>query len=78
MVVDSDIEPDDDVRIVDFYGGLYAVADMNLKSCEEISEYWKALNIWCENSKYNFGQAQWLEETFIDGLPFSIYMSIQE
>lgn len=78
MAVGPDIEPDDDARIVDFSGGLYAVADMNLNSCEEIPEYWEAINIWFETSKYNLGQAQWLEETSIEGMPFSIYLSIQE
>jgi DNA gyrase inhibitor GyrI len=60
IVVGPDVEPEGDVRIVDFAGGLYAVT-----RCEELSkigQLWQRLAAWQENSEYRSGSHQWLEE----------------
>lgn len=60
IVVDPDVEPEGDVRIVDFGGGLYAVA--RCEGLGNIGQVWKGLVAWREDSKYRGGSHQWLEE----------------
>jgi DNA gyrase inhibitor GyrI len=60
IVVDPDVEPDGDVRIVGFRGGLYAVA--RCEGLGNIGRVWQDLVGWREDSKYRGGSHQWLEE----------------
>ena len=60
LPVDSSVEPEDDLRIVDFEGGLYAVTAF--KNLANIGETWGKLVQWREASKYRTGHHQWLEE----------------
>ena len=58
--VGPEVEPEGEVTIQNFSGGLYAVA-----KCEgvgNIGETWHQLGTWRENSKYSCGRHQWLEE----------------
>jgi DNA gyrase inhibitor GyrI len=60
MVVGEEVEPEGDMKIKEFSGGLYAVTQF--KGLENIGEVWKQLVRWQEDSKYKSGRHQWLEE----------------
>ncbi len=63
MTVDESVQADDEVSIVDFPGGLYAVTRVEVKNpWEDIPGTWQKLVKWMEASKYRHGQHQWLEE----------------
>ncbi len=59
VVVGSEAQPDSEIVIKDFEGGLYAVSTTTLA---EIGENWQKLAAWREGSPYRFGSHQWLEE----------------
>ncbi len=56
----SDSEP----RILDFAGGLYAVArcEVTQGNFDLIDQTWKKLVAWREDSRHDHGAHQWLEE----------------
>jgi DNA gyrase inhibitor GyrI len=55
--------PEEGVRILDFPGGLYAVAHMKASTTrEEIPATWAELVKWVEDSPYRPARHQWLEE----------------
>jgi DNA gyrase inhibitor GyrI len=60
IVVDPDVEPEGDVRIADFQGGLYAVTQC--RGIANIGQMWRELVAWREDSKYRAASHQWLEE----------------
>lgn len=60
IAVGSDVEPEGDVRVQEFSGGLYAVT--RCKGVETIAETWKQLVQWLVSSKYKHASHQWLEE----------------
>jgi DNA gyrase inhibitor GyrI len=60
IVVGPDVEPEGDIAIKEFGGGMYAVAQS--RGLEEIGPVWKSLVLWREDSKYGCGSHQWLEE----------------
>ena len=65
ITVGPDVEPQDDMRVVEFCGGLYAVArllDPFAAPYERIPAGWQALVRWLEDSPYRHGSHQWLEE----------------
>jgi DNA gyrase inhibitor GyrI len=63
MVVDESVEPEGEGRIIDFPGGLYAVARCEVtKPWEDIPGTWQKLVRWRENSRYREASHQWLEE----------------
>ena len=63
ITVDESIQADNEVSIVDFKGGLYAVMRVDVKSpWEDIPPAWGRLVEWRENSKYHEAHHQWLEE----------------
>ena len=63
MTVDEAVQVEGDVRIIEFPGGLYAVACVEVKNpWEDIPGTWQKLVKWREASKYHQGQHQWLEE----------------
>jgi AraC family transcriptional regulator len=82
MVVGDDVEPEGDVKIKDFTGGLYAVT--RFEGLENIGEVWKQLAMWREDSPYKVGHHQWLEEllTAVDAPPdeyvFNLWLPIAE
>jgi AraC family transcriptional regulator len=64
ITVGPEVQPEEDVRIGDFRGGLYAVTRVLEQGdpYQTIPSAWKRLYNWCENSKYKCGSHQWLEE----------------
>jgi len=80
--VSLDLEPEGDIRIVDFCGGLYAVT--RFQNLENIGRVWKELVRWREGSKYKPAHHQWLEnlhnpmETDPAKLIFDLYLPISE
>jgi DNA gyrase inhibitor GyrI len=63
VVVGPDVEPEGEIKIKDFPGGLYAVTRCEVKNpWEDIPSTWKRLAAWRENSKYRGAHNQWLEE----------------
>jgi effector-binding domain-containing protein len=82
LPVDTDVEPEGDLRIIQYPGGLYAVA--NFKNLEKIGEVWGELVKWRETSKYRTGHHQWLEELLSNpNIPheeyvFNLYLPITE
>jgi effector-binding domain-containing protein len=81
LPVAEDVQPEDDLRIVDFTGGLYAVTQF--KGLEKIGKVWGELAKWRENSKYKHAHHQWLEEVLtVEASPeevvFNIYLPIAE
>jgi DNA gyrase inhibitor GyrI len=82
VTVDPEIEPEGEVRIIDFPGGLYAVT--RIQGVEKIGETWKELARWREKSAYNQATHQWLEnllnplETDFGKFVFDLYLPISE
>jgi DNA gyrase inhibitor GyrI len=60
ITVAPQVQAEGEVSIIDFPGGLYAVT--RVKGIEGIHETWKQLVAWLEESKYQHGSHQWLEE----------------
>jgi DNA gyrase inhibitor GyrI len=71
IVVGPDAEPEGDMRIVSFDGGLYAVTRCVVPKgrFDAIGAAWKKLVVWREDSKYKCGAQQWLEEHLSLELP---------
>jgi AraC family transcriptional regulator len=60
--VGSDAEPEGEIEIKEFPGGLYAVTRCEVKNpWDDIPGTWKRLVAWRENSKYRGANHQWLE-----------------
>jgi len=80
--IGSDVQPEGDIRIVDFPGGLYAVT--RFQNLENIGRVWGELAQWREGSKYREAQHQWLEnllnplETDFTKYVFDLYLPITE
>lgn len=63
MVVDESVQAEGDARMIDFPGGLYAVARCVVtKPWDDIPGTWKKLVHWREGSRYREASHQWLEE----------------
>lgn len=62
--VDDKAQPEGDVRILDFAGGLYAVARCQVsgEDFDLIGQTWQKLLAWREDNPYQLGGHQWLEE----------------
>lgn len=82
LPVDAGVEPEGDMRILQFESGLYAVTQF--KDLNKIGEMWRQLVRWRESSKYAQGHHQWLEELLTPGdVPveefiFNLYLPIVE
>ncbi len=80
--VGPDVKAENDIRIVDFKGGLYAVT--RFEGLSNMGDVWRQLVRWRENSHYKKGHHRWLEnllnptETDPDKLIFDLYLSIVE
>jgi AraC family transcriptional regulator len=63
ITVDEVVRADDEARLIDFPGGLYAVTRIDVKNpWDDIPGAWQKLVKWMEASKYRHGRHQWLEE----------------
>lgn len=60
IIVGSDVEPEGEVRVKGFSGGLYAVT--RCQGVDNITRTWKQLVAWLNDSKYKRAGHQWLEE----------------
>jgi DNA gyrase inhibitor GyrI len=88
--VGEDVEPEGDIKIKEFKGGLFAVTTTPLKADPIYSEdghhfigAWKRLGDWIKSSKYEFGDQQCLERAHDPGaseddLILDLYWSIKE
>ena len=82
MTVDPSVEPEGDINIIEFSGGLYAVT--RCKGVSTITATWHKLVEWREDSKYKYAENQWFEELFnplepdIEKYVFDLYMPIAE
>lgn len=59
ITVSHEVEPDGDIQVKDFQGGMYAVTRARLVN---IFDTWQQLAAWREKSHYHSGSHQWLEE----------------
>ena len=82
LPVDKEVQPEGDLRILDFQGGLYAVT--RFKDLKNIGDVWGQLVQWQQASKYQHGSHQWLEHLLegAGGQPedfvFDLYLPIVE
>ena len=82
LPVDPEAEPEGDIRISHFAGGLYAVTQF--KGISNIGAVWQRLVLWCENSQYKKGYHQCLEELLtpldvpLEEYVFNLYLPIVE
>ena len=80
LAVGEDVEPEGDMRVLDFGGGLYAVT--RCQGVESIGVTWQALVEWLTASSYTHGHHQWLERhlspvgTSLDELTLDLFMPI--
>jgi len=67
MVVGDDVEPEGDLRVIDFEGGLYAVTRCEVlkEDFEVIGATWRELVAWREDSEYKAACHQWLEKSVL-------------
>lgn len=82
LPVGPQVEPEGDLRIIDFGGGFYAVT--TFKGLSNIGDVWGRLVKWRETSKYKNGHHQWLEELIpspeksTEEYTFNLYLPISE
>ena len=72
ITASRDVEPEGDVRIGDFSGGLYAVTRCDVPAGEAgsvIPATWQKLASWRKDNHHKRGTHQWLEETIPAALP---------
>lgn len=80
ITVGPEAEGDEEIEIKDFPGGLYAVT--RCEGLQNITEIWKQLAIWREDSQYQQAHHQWLEECFtpraesLEDFVFDLYAPI--
>jgi len=69
--IDPDTEAEEDVKVINFDGGLYAVTKCVVPKgqFEVIGATWKKLVAWREDSPHRCGNHQWLEENLPIDLP---------
>jgi AraC family transcriptional regulator len=73
ITVQPDVEPGEGIRVLDFNGGLYAVA--RCEGLQNIGDVWRALATWREDSRYQKAYHQWLEELLTPpDVPFEDYI----
>ena len=82
ITVPPDVEAEEEVSIIEFSGGLYAVA--RCEGLGTIGDVWKKLARWREDSRYKPAHRQWLEELFtpfateLEEYVFDLYLPIAE
>jgi len=81
MKVDAGTQPEGDISIKHFSGGLYAVT--RFTGLSRIGDVWKQLVAWREASRYKCGHHQWLEhlldqfEKDPEKYTFDLYLPIE-
>jgi DNA gyrase inhibitor GyrI len=60
--IQSEGAGEDQVKVFEFPGGLYAVMRIHPKDGEDIFNNWQKLVAWRERSRYRAAHHQWLEE----------------
>ncbi len=86
MEVDANVQAEGEGRIIDFPGGLYAVARSEVMDAgNDIPNIWQALVHWREGSRYHEASHQWLEEQIApqtpagnDGFTLDLYLPVRE
>jgi DNA gyrase inhibitor GyrI len=63
--VGPEVEGEGEIKIKAFSGGRYAVT--RCVGVPQIGETWKRLNTWIEDSSYQHGRHQWLEQNLSPG-----------
>jgi effector-binding domain-containing protein len=82
LPVDENVQPEGDLRIIDFKGGLYGVT--RFKGLDNIGRVWGQLVKWQEGSKYKLAAYQCFEHLLEgaggppEGLVFDLYLPIAE
>jgi DNA gyrase inhibitor GyrI len=64
ITVEPEVEGTQDIQILDFAGGLYAVT--RCEGLQNIGQVWHDLAAWREDSAYHYGPHQWLENLLTD------------
>jgi len=59
LKVSIDERPEDDVRLIEYHGGNYAITECI--GAENMFQTWQALYKWCVDNKYRIGHHQALE-----------------
>jgi DNA gyrase inhibitor GyrI len=65
MTVGPDVEPEGEIGVTEYAGGLYAVTRYQDGKGDDIGGRWQKLIAWVENSPYRPARHQWLEEHLI-------------
>ncbi len=83
LEIDKEVIPEGDMRIVDFYGGLYAVARCEPKGDPSmIMKTWMGLMEWVDQSDYSHATHQWMEKHLggsdMDTLVLDIHLPIMK
>jgi AraC family transcriptional regulator len=86
LTIGPDVQEDEQVKIKEFAGGLYAVihCDVSGNPWDIIPLTWGKLVKWRESSHYQYGNHQWLEEhltrpqTNASGFLLDLYLPISE
>lgn len=60
LTIEADVQPEDEINVRQFEGGLYAV--LSVTGAENIGDAWLRLNDWLKTSGRKLGSHQWLEE----------------
>jgi len=81
--IDPDIEPEGDIQVGDFPGGLYAVTKCSLLGDPNILETWKLLWEWVLKSKYEHRRTHELEKPLNplspeEDLVLDLYLPLEE
>ena len=82
VTVDETVQPEGEVKLKEFSGGLYAVT--RCKGVDNIFPTWQQFVRWCEESRYRSANHQWLEEHFgalggpLEDLVLDLYLPIAE
>jgi DNA gyrase inhibitor GyrI len=81
ITVGPEVEPEGEIRIVEFSGGLYAVAPLAVEDpARDIPPAWQRLNAWVHANGYREAPHQWLEEHSPTGAGnlVALYHAVQE
>jgi DNA gyrase inhibitor GyrI len=64
LTISPDVQPDEEIKIKEFSGGLYGVLHCDVKGdpFEIIPSAWQKLVKWLESSHYHYANHQYLEE----------------
>ena len=82
MTVGPDLVPEGDLEVKEFPGGSYAV--LRCRGIHSIGQDWQTLATWREDSRYEAGHHQWLEELLtsptapFEEYVFDLYLPIAE